>query len=123
MAARILVHESVEKPYAYYRDNVAKSLELFDELVGLGKPRVLFASSASVYAAEGQLRGRRGRPTGPGVAVRADEADHGADPAGHGERHRLRAIILRYFNPIGSDPELESGHLRQASPRTCWASS
>src|SRR3954451_22940431 len=35
MAARILVNESVEKPYVYYRDNVAKSLELFDELVGL----------------------------------------------------------------------------------------
>ena len=50
MAARIVVPESVEKPYEYYRDNVAKSLELFDELVALGKPRVLFSSSASLYA-------------------------------------------------------------------------
>src|SRR5687768_11184269 len=32
MAARIVVPESVEKPYEYYRDNVAKSLEMFDEL-------------------------------------------------------------------------------------------
>ena len=32
MAARIIVPESVEKPYEYYRDNVTKSLELFDEL-------------------------------------------------------------------------------------------
>jgi len=44
------VPESVEKPYEYYRDNVAKSMELFDELVRLGKPRVLFSSSASLYA-------------------------------------------------------------------------
>ena len=36
MAARIVVPESVEKPYEYYRDNVAKSLELFDELNALG---------------------------------------------------------------------------------------
>src|SRR3954468_17261370 len=50
MAARIVVPESVEKPYEYYRDNVAKSLELFDALVALGKPRVLFSSSASLYA-------------------------------------------------------------------------
>src|SRR6476619_5050324 len=50
MAARIVVPESVEKPYEYYRDNVAKYLELFDELVALGKPRVLFSSSASLYA-------------------------------------------------------------------------
>src|SRR6478735_6865713 len=32
MAARIVVPESVEQPYVYYRDNVAKSLELFDQL-------------------------------------------------------------------------------------------
>ena len=50
MAARIMVPESVEQPYEYYRDNVAKSLELFDQLVALGKPRVLFSSSASLYA-------------------------------------------------------------------------
>src|SRR3954447_16863936 len=31
MPARIVVPESVAEPYAYYRDNVAKSLELFDE--------------------------------------------------------------------------------------------
>ena len=40
MAARIVVPESVAHPYAYYRDNVVKSLELFDQLVAVGKPRV-----------------------------------------------------------------------------------
>src|SRR4051812_13218514 len=49
MAARIVVPESVAQPYVYYRDNVAKSLELFDELNSLGKPRVVFSSSASLY--------------------------------------------------------------------------
>ena len=43
--------ESAAIPYEYYRDNVAKSLELFDQLQRLGKPRVVFSSSASVYAA------------------------------------------------------------------------
>jgi UDP-glucose 4-epimerase len=37
MAARVVVPESVAFPYEYYRDNVAKSLELFDELVRLQK--------------------------------------------------------------------------------------
>ena len=49
MAARIVVPESVEQPYQYYRDNVAKSLELFDALVALGKPRIVFSSTASLY--------------------------------------------------------------------------
>src|ERR1044072_2733127 len=50
MAARIIVPESVELPYEYYRDNVAKSLELFDELENLGKKRVPVSSSPSLYA-------------------------------------------------------------------------
>ena len=62
MAARIVVPESVAQPYEYYRNNVAKSLELFDQLARLGKPRVLFSSSASPVRRRGRLRGHRGGP-------------------------------------------------------------
>ncbi len=48
-AALIIVPESVEKPYEYYRENVAKSLELFRVLNRLGYKKVLFSSSASIY--------------------------------------------------------------------------
>ena len=109
MAARIVVPESVEQPYEYYRDNVAKSLELFDELVALGKPRVLFSSSASLYA------------TTDDFAVTEQDALDPQSPYARTKRMMeqvledmavatdLRAIILRYFNPMGSDPDLESG--------------
>jgi UDP-glucose 4-epimerase len=110
MAARIVVPESVAEPYEYYRDNVTKSLELFDELVALGKPRVLFSSSASLYAL-------------PSDGFEVDETA-ALDPQSPYARTKLmmelalrdiatatalRAVILRYFNPIGSDPDLESG--------------
>ena len=109
MAARIVVPESVELPYEYYRDNVAKSLELFDQLLALGKPRVLFSSSASLYAMK------------PGFEVTEDDALDPPSPYARTKRMMetvledmsaatdLRAIILRYFNPIGSDPDLQSG--------------
>ena len=109
MAARIVVPESVEKPYEYYRDNVAKSLELFDELVALGKPRVLFSSSASLYATKDDFE------------VTEDDALDPPSPYARTKRiieqvledmavaTDLRAVILRYFNPIGADPDLESG--------------
>ena len=109
MAARIVVPESVEKPYEYYRDNVAKSLELFDQLLALGKPRVLFSSSASLYAMK------------PGFEVTEEDPLDPPSPYARTKRMMetvledmaaatdLRAIILRYFNPIGSDPDLESG--------------
>jgi UDP-glucose 4-epimerase len=109
MAARIIVPESVEHPYEYYRDNVSKSLELFDELTTLGKGDVVFSSSASLYG------------TVPGFGV--DESGPLDPPSPYARTKRvmemvledlsaatdLRAIILRYFNPIGSDPDLESG--------------
>jgi UDP-glucose 4-epimerase len=109
MAARIVVPESVEKPYEYYRDNVAKSLELFDELTRLGKNRVLFSSSASLYALKDDFEvteDDRLEPTSPYARTKRMMEEVLQDMATATD---LRAIILRYFNPIGSDPDLESG--------------
>jgi UDP-glucose 4-epimerase len=109
MAARIVVPESVALPYEYYRDNVAKSLELFDQLQQLGKPRVLFSSSASLYALKPEFEVRETddlNPTSPYARTKRMMEQVLEDMAVATE---LRAIILRYFNPIGSDPDLESG--------------
>lgn len=109
MAARIVVPESVEKPYEYYRDNVAKSLELFDQLRYLGKTRVIFSSSASVYAVVDDFQVVETSPVAPGspyartkrvMEMALEDITVSSD---------LRAIILRYFNPIGSDPALTAG--------------
>jgi UDP-glucose 4-epimerase len=109
MAARIVVPESVEQPYEYYRDNVAKSLELFDELVALGRPRVLFSSSASLYALKPDFEVTEAdllAPTSPYARTKRMMEEVLQDMANATD---LRAVILRYFNPIGSDPDLESG--------------
>ena len=109
MAARIVVPESVAQPYLYYRDNVAKSLELFDELLRLGKPRVLFSSSASVYAAAEDFEVTEESSLAPGSPYARTKhmmEQMLGDLAAAGD---LRAVILRYFNPIGADPALRSG--------------
>ncbi|GAA4820743.1 UDP-glucose 4-epimerase GalE [Nocardioides caeni] len=116
MAARIVVPESVEQPYIYYRDNVGKSLEMFDALTGLGKPRILFSSTASLYALT------------PEFEVTEEDAVDPTSPYARTKRMMemvledlsrasdLRAIILRYFNPIGADPDLDTGyHLKDAT--------
>lgn len=109
MAARIVVPESVEKPYEYYRDNVAKSLELFDELVALNKPRVVFSSSASLYATKDDFEATEDdalAPSSPYARTKRMMEEVLQDMCAATE---LRGIILRYFNPVGSDPDLESG--------------
>lgn len=109
MAARIVVPESVEKPYEYYRDNVAKSLELFDSLVELGKPRVLFSSSASLYATKEGFEVTEADPLSPSSPYARTKGMMEQILQDMAVATDLRAIILRYFNPIGSDPDLESG--------------
>jgi UDP-glucose 4-epimerase len=109
MAARIVVPESVEQPYMYYRDNVAKSLELFDELAALGKNRVLFSSSASLYATKDDFEVTEQDPLDPPSPYARTKRMMEQVLEDLAAATDLRAIILRYFNPIGSDPDLESG--------------
>ena len=109
MAARIVVPESVEQPYEYYRDNVAKSLELFDQLEKLGKPRVLFSSSASLYAPKDGFEVVESDPLDPPSPYARTKHMMEQVLQDMAVATDLRAIILRYFNPIGSDPDLESG--------------
>jgi UDP-glucose 4-epimerase len=109
MAARIVVPESVVKPYEYYRDNVAKSLELFDQLEQLGKPRVVFSSSGSLYAITDSFEVTEDDPLAPTSPYARTKwmIEHVLEDMAAATD--LRAIMLRYFNPIGSDPDLETG--------------
>ena len=116
MAARIVVPESVAQPSAYYRDNVAKSLELFDELAALGRPRVLFSSSASLYAFSDRFEVEESSPLAPESPYARTKLMMEMVLQDMAQATDLRAVILRYFNPIGSDPELQSGvHVREPS--------
>lgn len=109
MAARIVVPESVEQPYEYYRDNVAKSLELFDQLESLGKGRVLFSSSASLYGVKDDFEVTEVDGLAPGSPYARTKLMMEMALTDMAAATGLRAIILRYFNPIGADPDLESG--------------
>ncbi len=116
MAARIIVPESVEKPYEYYRDNVAKSLEMFDQLTRLGKPRVVFSSSASRYAMKEGFEVTEEDPLDPPSPYARTKGMMETVLRDISAATDLRAVILRDFTPIGSDPDLESGiYVREPS--------
>ncbi|WP_405944067.1 UDP-glucose 4-epimerase GalE [Streptomyces sp. NBC_00932] len=108
-AAKIVVPESVDRPLHYYRENVAKTVDLLESLQRNGCERVVFSSSASIYA--------------PTADARADETCPVAASSPYARTKQMmeqvlqdwtvaapvRVIALRYFNPIGADPQMRTG--------------
>jgi UDP-glucose 4-epimerase len=116
-AALIVVPDSVARPYEYYRENVAKSNELFHILQELGYGRVVFSSSASIYDVV------------PGYMVTEESPLKPSSPYARTKYmmemvlrdfsvayENMYGIALRYFNPIGADPQMRSGiHVEKPS--------
>jgi UDP-glucose 4-epimerase len=108
-AARTVVPESVADPLGYYDANVGKTILLLQRLREAGVARIVFSSSASVYAGEdggGVDETGRLAPSSPYATTKAMVEQILEDAAAAGD---LRAIALRYFNPIGADPRLRTG--------------
>lgn len=108
-AARTAVPESLTDPVTYYRENLAKSITLVDALVAHGSRRLIFSSSAAVYgsAVTGVARETDTlQPESP-YAVAKAVAERMLDDVCASED--LNALSLRYFNPIGCDPQVRSG--------------
>ena len=116
-AALIVVPESVEKPYEYYRENVAKSLELFHTLKELGYGRVVFSSSASIYDVVPDFMVTETsplRPSSPYARTKYMMEMILKDFATAYEG--MYGIALRYFNPLGADPQMRTGiHIQRPS--------
>lgn len=108
-AAVIVVPESVAQPLRYYRENVAKSVEFLDHVMRNGCDRYLFSSSAAIYRPSADFSVDEDSPLEPlspyartKVVVEQLLADCAA-------AYDIRVMSLRYFNPIGADPQLRSG--------------
>ena len=104
-AAFSLVGESVSKPLEYYRNNVAKTVEL---LAAMGRHRVryfIFSSTAAVYGEPRAMAPLREDspclPTNPYGATKLAVERMLADNAAASD---FRYVSLRYFNAAGADP-------------------
>ena len=115
-AALISVPESTARPYEYYRENVGKSVELFHNLNELGCRRIIFSSSASIYGAAKDFAADESTPLSPSCPYARTKYMVETVLADFCAAYDLRGLSLRYFNPIGADPEMRSGtFIRNAS--------
>ena len=108
-AALIIVPESTEMPYEYYRENIAKSIELFHTLNELGCKKILVSSSASVYDTVPGFMVTESSPLNPKSPYARTKYMMEMILKDFCQAYGMQGIALRYFNPIGADPKLRSG--------------
>ena len=120
-AASKAVGESVEKPLMYYRNNIGSLITLLELMKRHDVRNIVFSSSCTVY----------GQPDADHLPVNEDAPIQKAlSPYGNtkqineeiirDEAHAdadLRAILLRYFNPIGAHPSALIGELPLGVPQ------
>ena len=98
------VGESVEKPLAYYRNNLDTTLSLLETMERFGCNRFIFSSSATVYGMSEDVPFREtaqaGGCTNPYGWTKYMIEQILTDTAA--ARPDMSVVLLRYFNPIGA---------------------
>lgn len=112
------VGESVERPLAYYENNVHGTLVLCQAMEAAGVRRLVFSSSATVYGLEAPVpyretmpRGTTSNPYGTSKAMVEQVLEDLAEAD-----ERWSVALLRYFNPIGAHPSGLIGEDPQGIP-------
>ncbi|GAB3172968.1 UDP-glucose 4-epimerase GalE [Telluribacter humicola] len=117
-AAYKAVGESVEKPLAYYENNLMSLIVLLKVMRDYQVNKFVFSSSCTVYGQPNELpvtedtpRQPAASPYGNTKAISEDIIrDHVISKPG------IKAIALRYFNPIGAHSSAEIGELPNGVP-------
>jgi UDP-glucose 4-epimerase len=112
-AALTIVPESVAEPLRYYANNTCNTRNLIECCVAHGVGRFVFSSTAAVYGMPASGVCSEDTPTSPinpyGQSKLMSEHMLRDTCSATG----LRAVILRYFNVAGSDPDGEIGQRTQ----------
>lgn len=98
------VGESVQKPVAYYRNNLDTTLTLLEVMKEHGVHRLIFSSSATVYGTSEDVPFKESAPTGSctnpygWTKYMTEQILSGI---AHADKE-WSVVLLRYFNPIGA---------------------
>ena len=118
-AASKAVGESVKEPLLYYENNISTLVYILKELKKLPEASFIFSSSCTVYGQADEL------PITESAPVKKAESPYG-NTKQIGEEiiqdsckviPNLKAIALRYFNPIGAHESVEIGELPIGVPQ------
>ncbi len=117
-AASKAVGESIKRPLLYYKNNLLSLLLLLEQLAAYEDSKILFSSSCTVYGQPDQL------PVTEQSAFKQAESPYGSTKQicegilrdACKANPMLKAISLRYFNPVGAHESIQIGELPQGTP-------
>lgn len=119
-AASKAVNESVEKPLLYYRNNIVSLLNLLELMPKYHVKGIIFSSSCTVYGQPDE----KNLPVTEDTPIQTATSPYGNTKQINEEIIRdtihsgspFKAILLRYFNPIGAHPSALIGELPNGVP-------
>lgn len=108
-AAFIEAGESMIDPGKFFRNNFANSINLVDAVVKAGIPRLVFSSTAGVYASSDKPIAED-NPFGPASVYGQSKLMVEQALAWYRQVFGLRTAILRYFNAAGAEGSRGEAH-------------
>ncbi|MDE6079324.1 MAG: UDP-glucose 4-epimerase GalE [Duncaniella sp.] len=118
-AASKAVGESMQKPILYYRNNLNTLLNLLDLMGPEGVKGIVFSSSCTVYGEPDVNPVTEQSPikkaTSPYGNTKQISEEIITDVINAGAP--FKAVLLRYFNPVGAHPSAEIGELPNGVPQ------
>ena len=117
-AAYKAVGESVSKPLEYYRNNLVSLINILEGMEDYAVPEVVFSSSCTVYGQPEILPVTEDTPIQPAISPYGNTKQIGEEIIRDmvAANKNIKAISLRYFNPIGAHKSALIGELPRGVP-------
>ena len=117
-AASKAVGESVEKPLLYYHNNISSLIYLLEEMESNKVSNFIFSSSCTVYGQADKMPITESAPFKPAESPYGNTKQMGEEITSDTSKvSSLKAIALRYFNPIGAHKSAKIGELPIGIPQ------
>ena len=117
-AASKAVGESVNNPLLYYENNISTLVYLLQEMKKHKLSNFIFSSSCTVYGQADELPITENAPTKPAESPYGNTKQIGEEIIREScKANGLKAIALRYFNPIGAHETANIGELPIGVPQ------
>ena len=117
-AASKAVGESVEKPLLYYENNISALVYVLQELQQKPEANFIFSSSCTVYGQAEKMPITENAPVQQPMSPYGNTKKIGEEIIiDVAKVTNINAILLRYFNPIGSHRSAEIGELPIGVPQ------